>query len=133
MHGACTGACTGAYVTACANSHSAHAVLWRSTFTQVACTVVEGGRVTREGGRAHLGEGYTLGGVEGFLLGEGVGVELLLQLLVGEVDAQLLEGVGLEYLKAEDVQHADRGAALAADGGVDAKHQVVEEVRVDGL
>ena len=30
-----------------------------------------------------------------------------LQLLVGEVDAELLERVGLEDLEAEDVEHSD--------------------------
>ena len=34
-------------------------------------------------------------------------VELLLQLLVGVVDAELLEAVDLESLEAVDVQHAD--------------------------
>ena len=71
--------------------------------------------------------------VQVLLLREGVAVELLLQPLVGEVDAELLEGVGLEDLEAEDVEHADRRAALAADGRVDAAHEVVEDVGVDGL
>ena len=38
---------------------------------------------------------------------EHVVVEELLQLLVAEVDADLLEGVELEDLEAGDVQHAD--------------------------
>ena len=33
---------------------------------------------------------------------------LLTESLVGVVDAQLLEGVGLKVLEAEDVQHACR-------------------------
>ena len=53
---------------------------------------LDDGAVVDEG---NLLEGHTLGLVEGLLLGEGVRVELLLQLLVGEVDAQLLEGVDL--------------------------------------
>eukprot|EP00964_Phaeocystis_antarctica_P041764 scaffold23909_cov40-Phaeocystis_antarctica.AAC.1 len=40
---------------------------------------------------------------------EHVGVELLLQPLVGEVDAQLLEGVGGEALEAVDVEDANGG------------------------
>ena len=40
--------------------------------------------------------------------------EELLEVLVGEVDAELLEGVGGEVLEAEDVQDAD---GLAAGGG----------------
>ena len=43
------------------------------------------------------------------------------------------ELVDLEDLEAEDIEHAYRGAALAADGRVDAPHEVVEEVRVDRL
>ena len=42
---------------------------------------------------------------------EDVLVELLLQALVGQVDAQLLEGVLLEALKAVDVQNADHPVA----------------------
>ena len=42
---------------------------------------------------------------------EHVLVELLLQALVGQIDAQLLEAVLLERLKAIDVQDADRPPA----------------------
>jgi hypothetical protein len=38
---------------------------------------------------------------------EDVLIEVLLQLLVGEVDAELLEAVHHEVLKAEDVQHSN--------------------------
>ena len=55
------------------------------------------------------------------------------QRLVGEVDAELREGVEHEILEAEDVEHADRRAALAADRRVDAAYEVVEDVGVDGL
>ena len=60
-------------------------------------------------------------------------VELLLQPLVGEVDAELLERILLEDLEAEDVEHADRDAALPADGAVDAQDEVVKERRVGRL
>ena len=43
------------------------------------------------------------------------------------------ELVDLEDLEAEDIEHAYRGAALAADSRVDAQHQVVEDVGVDCL
>jgi len=71
--------------------------------------------------------------VEALLLRERVRVELLLQPLVGEVDAELLERVGLEDLEAEDVEDADRHAAVAAHRAVDPLHQVVEHVRVRRL
>ncbi len=41
-------------------------------------------------------------------------VELLLQLLVGIVDAKLLERVDHEHLKPVDVQHANARPRLAA-------------------
>ena len=44
----------------------------------------------------------------GALALEHVLVELLLQALVGQIDAQLLEAVLLEGLKAVDVQDANR-------------------------
>ena len=46
---------------------------------------------------------------------EDVLVELLLQALIGQVDAQLLKAVELEALKAVDVQDAD--VAVAARPG----------------
>jgi hypothetical protein len=46
------------------------------------------------------------------LLAEDVCVELLLELLVGEVDAELLERVRLEVLEAEDVEDADERGGL---------------------
>ena len=60
-------------------------------------------------------------------------VELLLQPLVGEVDAELLERILLEDLEAEDVEHADRDAALAADRRVDPLDELVEHRRVHRL
>ena len=44
---------------------------------------------------------------DGMLLLEDAREEELLELLVTEVDAELLEGVVLEVLKAEDVEQAD--------------------------
>ena len=41
--------------------------------------------------------------------------EELLQVLVGEVDAELLEGVRAEVLEAEDVKHADAVAVPATE------------------
>ena len=46
-------------------------------------------------------------GVLGELHGEDVVVEEELKLLVGEVDAQLLQAVDIKVLKAKDVQEAD--------------------------
>jgi hypothetical protein len=40
-------------------------------------------------------------------------VKELLQLLVGEVDAELLEAVGLEDLKAGNVQQTDKRLGVA--------------------
>ena len=62
--------------------------------------------------------------------------ELLLQLLVGKVDQQLLQGVGGEGLEAEDVEHADALAPrplLAAVVGVDPRHERAEQLRVERL
>ena len=62
----------------------------------------------------------------------------LLQILVGVVDAQLLEAVVLEVLEAEDVEDADGlavGAALPrlVDGVVDLVDDPDEEAAVDAL
>ena len=38
---------------------------------------------------------------------EDIVVEVSLQLLVGQVNAKLLKGIGLENFKAEDIEHAD--------------------------
>mmetsp|Transcript_64162 Transcript_64162/g.191226 ORF Transcript_64162/g.191226 Transcript_64162/m.191226 type:complete len:264 (+) Transcript_64162:747-1538(+) len=69
---------------------------------------------------------------------EHVVVEVLLELLVCEVDAQLLEGVPLEDLKAVDVQEPDApqirfAGALSRDALVDAPDQPVEEPREGDL
>lgn len=67
---------------------------------------------------------------------EGGLVEEELQLLVGEVDEQLLEGVGLHVLEAEDVQDADEGrggSGVLVKGCVQARHQKVKEPVVEGL
>ena len=52
------------------------------------------------------------------LPGEDVLVEVELDLLVGDVDAQLLEGVPLEVFKAEDVQDPYVEAVVPLAGGV---------------
>ena len=52
-------------------------------------------------------EGDALREVEALLLLEGGCGEVALELLVGEVDAQLLEGVHLEDLEAEDIEQPD--------------------------
>ena len=63
----------------------------------------------------------------------------LLEVLVGKVDAKLLEGVGLEVLKAEDVEDADAAAVGGVlqvwleDSGVDLPHNINEEAAVDAL
>lgn len=51
------------------------------------------------------------------LPGEDVLVEIKLDLLISNVDAELLEGVPLEVLKAEDVQDADVQALVVLSGG----------------
>ncbi len=43
---------------------------------------------------------------------EGILIEVLLQLLVGEVDAQLLEAVLIKNFKPEDVQHTNNTCLL---------------------
>ena len=62
-------------------------------------------------------------------------VELLLEFLVGVVDAELLKAVLLEHLKAIDVQDADGGVALlgGAEGVVEAGHRPLKEVDVEVL
>mmetsp|Transcript_24017 Transcript_24017/g.69012 ORF Transcript_24017/g.69012 Transcript_24017/m.69012 type:complete len:722 (-) Transcript_24017:1240-3405(-) len=66
-------------------------------------------------------------------------VELLLERLIGVVDAQLLKVVDLEGFEAEDIQHADRGTrpALVAmevvDGIIHSLHDVVERGTIDRL
>ena len=63
--------------------------------------------------------------------------EELLQLLVGEVDAELLEGVVLEVLKAEDVEQTDirqLGRLLAAGKvAVNLGDDPVEQMGIDRL
>ncbi len=48
-------------------------------------------------------------------------VELLLQALIGQVDAQLLKAILLEALKAVDIQYAD-GALRALTRTCSSKH-----------
>ena len=63
----------------------------------------------------------------------------LLQILVGKINAELLETVGLKVLESKDVENPD-GAHVAAaphvrlvDGGVDLLHDVDKETAVDTL
>ena len=62
-------------------------------------------------------------------------VEVGLQPLVGEVDAELLERVRLELLEAEDVEHADERARLGIGQQrfVDPRDEPVEHARVERL
>ncbi len=62
-------------------------------------------------------------------------VELLLQFLVGVVDAKLLEAVLLENLKPIDVQDANGGVALVGggEGVVYLRHHPLEKVHVEML
>mmetsp|Transcript_98756 Transcript_98756/g.159195 ORF Transcript_98756/g.159195 Transcript_98756/m.159195 type:complete len:393 (+) Transcript_98756:3233-4411(+) len=63
-------------------------------------------------------------------------VEVQLQLLVCKVDTELLEMVGLEHLKPKNVQHRHlhcHRLALEAQRSVDALHNVVKELAVQGL
>ena len=65
-------------------------------------------------------------------------VELLLQALVGEVDAQLLKAVLLEGLEPVDVQDPDRAlgalpAAQRADLAIDGCNQPVKQAGIEVL
>ena len=69
---------------------------------------------------------------------EDVLVELLLQLLVGEVDAELFEGILGKVLEAVDVEHADEGVdplehRVGREAAVDDVDEPVEQARVDEL
>ena len=62
--------------------------------------------------------------------------EELLQVLVGVVDAELLEAVRVEVLEAEDVEDPDGALVtelelLLEDGGVDLLHDQDEQAAVD--
>ena len=67
------------------------------------------------------------------LLLEDLLVEVLLELLICEVDAELLKVVLLELLETVDVQnaHSELACGVLADGGVDLVHEPVEELGVD--
>mmetsp|Transcript_9538 Transcript_9538/g.20916 ORF Transcript_9538/g.20916 Transcript_9538/m.20916 type:complete len:592 (-) Transcript_9538:776-2551(-) len=79
--------------------------------------------------------GDALAGVKLLLELEDEGVEELLQPLVGEVDAELLEGVHLEALEAEDVEDADEELHIfdVADGKVSAVDDEFEDDVVQRL
>lgn len=69
---------------------------------------------------------------------EDVMVEVVLQLLVGDVDAHLLEAVPLEVLKAEDIQQAEhnlvvRVTVLIFKNCVCRLEDPAEDTRVYGL
>lgn len=55
-------------------------------------------------------------------------VEVLLQLLIGQVDTELLKVVLLEALKPVDVQHTHKcgRSGVLPNGGVDLGHQPVK-------
>ena len=57
-------------------------------------------------------------------------VEELLQLLVGVVDAELLEGVELENFKASDIEDTDekRSGEIGGEGAVDDFDEPLEAV-----
>ena len=59
-------------------------------------------------------------------------VEILLQLLVGEVDVELFEPVHLEVLKAKNVQDTNECKLLlpSSDPDVDLLQDPLEKVRV---
>ena len=62
--------------------------------------------------------------------------EELVQLLVREVDAELLERVGLERFEAEDVEQTDEahgGGGTAKDRAVDSRDDPIEQQRVQRL
>ena len=62
---------------------------------------------------------------------ENVLVEILLQLLVGEVDVELLEAVHLEVLEPKDVEHPNEGELLSSfDASVDPLQDPAEEIGV---
>jgi len=63
---------------------------------------------------------------------KGVVIEVLLQHFIGKVDAELLEGVVVEDLEAENVQDTDltRRFRVVPHGLVDAHHQPVEHCSV---
>ncbi len=69
------------------------------------------------------------------LLLEHVRVEVLLQLFVAVVDAQLFERVGLKDLEAKNVQHADDGrlGRLGIHSRVQLLDQPVEQPTVNVL
>ena len=78
---------------------------------------------------------HTLSFVLVLLQLEDVLVKVGLQLLVAVVDAQLLEGVQLERLEPENVQHVDltlgpRRIVTQRQGGVDLDDQPVEKVGI---
>lgn len=69
------------------------------------------------------------------LLFKDVMVEVLLQLLIGQVNAELLKVVGRKLLKAVDVQHAYAGCTVLvlSDSSIDAKYQPVKHLCIDDL
>jgi hypothetical protein len=59
----------------------------------------------------------------------------LLQFLVRKVDAELLKGIVVEKLKAENIQDSDKAmrAAVVLDGSVNDFHKVQEQISIQGL
>ena len=59
-------------------------------------------------------------------------VEVLLQLLVGEVDVELFEAVHFEVLEPEDVEHPNKGERLSSlDASIDPLQDPAEEIGVE--
>ena len=61
--------------------------------------------------------------------------EVLLELLVCKVDAELLKGVRFEVLEAENVKEPDGALGILGivHGLVDAHYEIVEEAIIHGL
>lgn len=62
-------------------------------------------------------------------------IKLLLQFLIGIVDAKLLEAVPVEHLKTIDVQHTNEGVlpSTTLKGAVNEIHNPLEEVSIQVL
>ncbi|GIX63978.1 family transcriptional regulator, putative [Babesia caballi] len=89
----------------------------------------------RVGRVVELGDGNALVLVESRLALEDNVHEVGLKHLVGDVDEELLEGVVLEHLEAENVKHANEvlEAALGLNGTVEVADQPQEQTLVHGL
>ena len=60
-------------------------------------------------------------------------VEVLLQLLIGKVDVELLKAVHFKVLEPEDVEHPNEGKLLPSpDASVDPLQDPAEEIGIQG-